>query len=640
MRAQAIQPVLLWTSALSACASEAAAGTEVVLRTAPSCLTLASLQAILLPAMIIALLLLCAWLLYSNVLLRRKALNGKVREGSADLDEPSASGRAGVLELEQELTVAIHEAALEADTLHELCEAAADRIAPVLRFPAVVVYLQESEVPEITRAVACGLSPALDTETNPASASDNTLTFLLQAIHTRCAEHVSNLPCEIRVPELAQAAGEAGLGTAHLVPLISGNVVEGLLLAFAGVDGTPEPRRLRTLGVLGRELAHALRLKRIEYRLRHERRKLNDVLKAMGDGVLIIDSQLRVLWSSEHGDDVVAGSARPPGDICYKHLRGRDGPCPDCPAVTALSSGRLEIGEVQVASPDRGHRWYQVTAAPLKDHAGEVQQLIVLSHDVTERHLLKQRLIWSDRLSAVGELIAGVAHELNNPLAAVLGFSELLLAGDVPESIRQDLVRVHKEAGRCRKIVQNLLSFARRAPAEKHLVNINELIRATLELTAYQLQLDNVTVCAELNRQLPPTMADGQQLQQVFLNVINNAHDAIRDKGMPGTLTVSTRRSDNRILVRFTDTGCGIRPRDLQRIFDPFYTTKEVGEGTGLGLSLAYGIVKEHNGDIHVDSAVGKGTSFTMELPILECPEYAKPDEEAGPEQFEAGREL
>lgn len=226
------------------------------------------------------------------------------------------------------------------------------------------------------------------------------------------------------------------------------------------------------------------------------------------------------------------------------------------------------------------------------------------------------QLIQSEKLSGIGEFVAGVAHELNNPLTSVMGFSELLAQTDKDPTHRRQLDLIHKSAQRCQKIVQSLLSFARRHQPERKLANLNSLVENAAEFLHYQLRTSNIEVTTRLDPNLPSAMVDPHQLQQVFLNIINNARQAIEGHRPKGHIEVTTQRCGQTLRVTFQDDGPGIAEANLPKLFDPFFTTKEVGKGTGLGLSLCYGIVKEHGGQITVRSKPGQGATFVVELPL------------------------
>jgi signal transduction histidine kinase/CheY-like chemotaxis protein len=231
-----------------------------------------------------------------------------------------------------------------------------------------------------------------------------------------------------------------------------------------------------------------------------------------------------------------------------------------------------------------------------------------------ELRAAQEQLLQSEKLASIGQLAAGVAHEINNPMGVILGFAQgILKTLPQDDSLRRPLTTMEKESLRCKRIVQNLLDFAHYSEPTPHLTNINELLDASCELVEHQISLQNVKLFKDYDPALPSIMADLHQLQQVFINVMLNAYQAMPDGG---SLRLTTRTVGSELQVTLADTGSGILPENVQRIFDPFFTTKEVGEGTGLGLSVSYGIIKAHGGDIEVESQVGKGTTFVIKLPI------------------------
>jgi len=252
-------------------------------------------------------------------------------------------------------------------------------------------------------------------------------------------------------------------------------------------------------------------------------------------------------------------------------------------------------------------------------------ELVALGHDITERKhaeeeklRLEEQLSLAGRLATVGELEAGVAHELNNPLTAIQGFAQLLTTNDsLDDTAKKGVHTIYKEAQRATRITGNLLPFARRHETEKSYISINEALVKTLELRAHQLKLNNIEIVTELQTNLPKTMADLQQMQQVFINIINNAEQAMVEAHGKGRLLVGTNTEGSTIRTTFADDGPGISEENLKRIFDPFFTTKEVGKGTGLGLSICYGLVQAHGGRIYARSKLEQGATFVVEIPVV-----------------------
>lgn len=245
--------------------------------------------------------------------------------------------------------------------------------------------------------------------------------------------------------------------------------------------------------------------------------------------------------------------------------------------------------------------------------------------DMTARKQIERQLLQAEKLSAVGELIAGVAHELNNPLTTVIGYAQLLLESDLPGRFHPDVAKINDQAMRCAKIVAKLLTFAREHKPEKQPINLNTIIEDTLALRSYQLRMDNIQVVRDLDPQLPVVMADPFQMQQVCLNIILNAQQAMAPF-QNGRLTLRSRVVAGYARVEISDTGPGIPSDLLGRIFDPFFTTKPAGKGTGLGLSICYGVIQEHAGRIWVESQVNQGATFIFELPIQPEPSLPEVD--------------
>ena len=228
------------------------------------------------------------------------------------------------------------------------------------------------------------------------------------------------------------------------------------------------------------------------------------------------------------------------------------------------------------------------------------------------------QLVQTEKLSAIGEFVAGVTHELNNPLTGVIGFSEMLQESGISDRQRTFVSRIIGSAERCHKIVQNLLSFSRRKPPERKPVSINELIEKTIEIVKYEFELHNIEIITKLSTDVRSAMIDPDQIQQVFLNILTNARQAIQESGRSGRIYVTTEMESGIALIRFRDNGVGIPVEHLKKVFNPFFTTKPVGQGTGLGLSLSYGIIREHQGTITAQSQTGEGATILIQLPVFQ----------------------
>jgi PAS domain S-box-containing protein len=258
---------------------------------------------------------------------------------------------------------------------------------------------------------------------------------------------------------------------------------------------------------------------------------------------------------------------------------------------------------------------FSANLSPMRDAQGLVTCIIAVLTDITDSAVLRDKLIHAEKMAAVGQLVSGVAHEVNNPLTAILGFADLLMENpEMPESARKDLRVILQEAQRTKQIVQNLLSFARQMPPQRAEVQLNSILRRTVQLRSYDFTSHGVEVIEHLDENLPEVMGDPHQLQQVFLNILNNAYDAVHEVGHPARIEIMSTKAGDAVEVSFRDNGNGITHPD--RIFDPFFTTKEVGKGTGLGLSICYGIMKEHGGEILCHNNLGEpGATFIVRLP-------------------------
>jgi two-component system NtrC family sensor kinase len=288
----------------------------------------------------------------------------------------------------------------------------------------------------------------------------------------------------------------------------------------------------------------------------------------------------------------------------------------DAALETTAHGQQVENLELRVRRSDGSMGHFSISLSPMRDEQKAVNSVVVVMTDITDAALLQAKLAHSEKMATIGRLVSGVAHEVNNPLAAILGFTDLLLENpEVPLSARDDLQIILQETQRTKDIVQDLLSFARQRPVQREPVQVNSVLRQTIKLRSYDFASHGVEVLEDFEETLAPALGDSQQLQQVFLNILNNAYDAVQEAGQRGRIRIHTRRRTDMIEVAISDNGTGIA--DPQRIFDPFYTTKQVGKGTGLGLSICYGIVRAHGGEIQCWSNEGEaGSTFVVRIPV------------------------
>ena len=340
------------------------------------------------------------------------------------------------------------------------------------------------------------------------------------------------------------------------------------------------------------------------------------LLESFPDLILVVDLEERYTFVSSRARDLLGYA---PQDMLGKKISELDDHSPELALMYhEIVSGRQVFASAEYGVRHRDGNWRTMRAAgsQLVDAESKISGVIISVRDITVERKLEQQVVQSERLAAMGAMIGGVAHELNNPLTSVMGFSELLRQVHVDPQYRRYLEMIHKSALRCQKIVQALLSFARRQAPERKPVCVNQLIEAALDILSYQLRTSNIESITRLDPNVPQAMVDPHQIQQVLVNLINNARQAIEANQPAGWIRITTERAGNRVRVILQDSGPGIPPENLSKIFDPFFTTKEVGVGTGLGLSLCYGIIKEHGGTIRPVCKPGEGATFIIELPV------------------------
>jgi len=360
--------------------------------------------------------------------------------------------------------------------------------------------------------------------------------------------------------------------------------------------------------------------KKTEEQIKRAAEEWRTTFDSITDWVSIVDKDFKLVRVNKAFADAFGKRPRELiGKTCYQVVHKTNEPVRDCPRRKTLQTRSPAAAEFFEPSLEM---YLEARTSPIFDEKGQVVACVEVTRDATERKRMQEQLMLTHRLASLGELVSGVAHELNNPLTSVIGFSQLLMEREIADDIREDLSLVCSEAQRAAGIVKNLLTFARKHAPTKQLTRINNVVEDVLNLRAYWQRVNNIEVRRQFASDLPEIMADFAQMQQVFLNIIINAEYFMIQAHNRGTLTITTERLGDVIRISFADDGPGIVKENLTRIFDPFFTTKEVGMGTGLGLSICHGIVTGHGGRIYARSQLGEGATFVVELPISSpCPE-------------------
>ncbi|HWF14517.1 MAG TPA: ATP-binding protein [Candidatus Acidoferrales bacterium] len=382
--------------------------------------------------------------------------------------------------------------------------------------------------------------------------------------------------------------------------------------------------------------------------------EMASLLASIESGVLIFDADGRILMASERLAAIFGMESRHIlefgtiyaliDNLSYYFA---------CPAETAirwrehiLQSEQASWDEIELVHPSP--RMVERFARPLVMPDGERLGWLEVYRDITGQRMVQSKMLQTEKMAALGQLVSGIAHELNNPLTSIQGYAQLLLSRRTGSERVADAKRISQEAERAGRIVKNLLLFSRETKAERRAVQLNDVVERTLSLRAYELKLQNIEVNLSLDPDLPRTLADAAQLQQAVLNLIVNAEQAIAmgraDETAVGHILIRTRHlPGDRLQLEVSDDGPGIPPEIVSRIFDLFFTTKPPGIGTGLGLSIVYGIVQEHGGDVIADNRKGRGATLSLELPAISVSEFSFASEElTGPShsQVEPGLPL
>ncbi|PYO67407.1 MAG: hypothetical protein DMD37_04225 [Gemmatimonadetes bacterium] len=392
-------------------------------------------------------------------------------------------------------------------------------------------------------------------------------------------------------------------------------VIAGGLLGLQVVSTLRADRRYATL--LEREVAAQTRsLMDSLAATAAAEHNVRSLMEAVPDAIVVLDPEGRVLDQNPSARAMVAvhpPPGTPPGHSAFESL-DRHAAAHVRTNLDAAFRGEVRRFEVPFTHTDGGMGMRSVIYAPVRE-GGKIRKVLALVRDVSEQRRTDAQLQQAEKLAAMGQLVSGVAHEINNPAAIISGFAETLLLGDMDEEQRDMVRMIRDEAQRIGRITSNLLAFARSGGKERGLVDLNDIVQRTFALRSYYLTTLNILVKLDLDPDSPRTWANGSEMQQLLLNLLINAEQALLTVPPPRSIVLRTRTVDQNVLLQCVDTGPGVAPELRSKIFDPFFTTKPEGVGTGLGLSICYGIARDHGGSIWVDSTPGAGATFTVSLP-------------------------
>ncbi len=489
-------------------------------------------------------------------------------------------------------------ASLDPDAILKLI---GERISDLFNAAALFVALVDEERDELLFAHCLDKGEVLAPFTLPLNQGSALTHHVLRTAQPLLIADLLAPPADL--PATPQHVGEAARSWLGVPLVVKGRAI-GVMSVQSYTPGAFDENDQRLLSLAAQQAAAALENARLYQRTLALERRYHALLEALDDGYAVV----------QDGQVVFANSRlkRMLGEGAEQVLaRSIEGLAPAGPAA-----GQAEHHRTRLARHDGAEVPVELSLS-LIEYEGQ-PALAVICRDISHLTRLEAQLLQAEKLSAVGQLVSGVAHELNNPLTTIKGYAQLLQGEPVAPAVAEDLRKVEEAADRCRRIVRDLLTFARRYEREVTDTDVNELLQRTVALRSYELRVHSIAVQWELDPSLPTIQADPHRLQQVILNLVFNAEQAIMSAAEEGCITIRslTLTGGNGIRFEVADTGPGIAPEHVRRIFDPFFTTRKVGDGAGLGLSTAYGIVKEHGGRIWAESKPGAGATFIVELPL------------------------
>ncbi|MGB9791617.1 MAG: ATP-binding protein [Thermacetogeniaceae bacterium] len=418
-----------------------------------------------------------------------------------------------------------------------------------------------------------------------------------------------------------QYLSELGVKIAVISPLFAQNKVFGLFVVASKSFLNYDSDDLAFLQQLANQLAICIKEQELFAEVKRAKVEWEATFRAVRDPILVVDREMRIFRFNQATAEL---SNIPDKEIigkkCCEILCSSMELCQECAVRKALRTGETAIMQHRL---DDG-RVMEIHAYPSLWHE-ERLGVVIYAKDITENFKMQAQLLKAARLAALGEMAAGVAHELNTPLAVIIGDAQLLMRSFPSDDKRWRLLEDIKNCGlRCKQIVQGLLTFSRQEQFVFHPLFPNKVVEEALKLISYQIETNNIKLNVSLDQGIPKIAGNAQQLEQVVVNLLLNASQSFEGKDGKREICVRTGFDEkrNQVFIEVSDTGQGIPPENLSQIFDPFYTTKGIGKGTGLGLSVSLGIVQAHGGTIGVESKQGEGSIFTVYLPPLEEGEH------------------